>query len=67
VRLLESNGGRLPQSDIVEETDWSKAKVSRLLSKMEDDGQIKKINLGRKNLIALAGEEPDWDGPPFDE
>jgi len=67
IQLLRDHGGRLPQSDIVDETGWSKSKVSRLLSKMEGDGQISKIDLGRKNLIALTGDEPDWAGSPFDE
>ncbi|WP_233274873.1 helix-turn-helix transcriptional regulator [Haladaptatus cibarius] len=56
--LLRENGGRLPQSDIIEKTGWSKSKVSRLLSKMEDKQQISKINIGRKNIVILYGQEP---------
>ena len=54
INMLEANGGRLRQMTIVEETDWSKSKVSRLLSKMEEEGEIEKISMGRENLIALA-------------
>lgn len=55
IRLLESNGGQVRQLDIVEQTEWSKSKVSRLLSRMHDNDQIEKISMGRENLIALPG------------
>lgn len=55
--LLDRHGGRMKQSMIVEETEWSKAKVSRLLSAMADDGEIQKLPIGRENLIALDGHE----------
>jgi len=58
-QLLETDGGKLRQSRIVDETDWSKAKVSRLLSQMESDAEIVKVRLGRENLICLRGEEPE--------
>lgn len=58
VRLLESNGGRVRQGRIVEEFDWSKSKVSMLLSRMESDGTITKLRVGRENIIALPGAEP---------
>jgi hypothetical protein len=66
-KLLEDNGGRMKQVDIVETTDWSKSKVSMLLSEMEDEGEISKLRVGRENIISLAGEEPDAAGSPFDE
>lgn len=58
VDLLESNGGRIHQTRIVERTDWSKSKVSMLLSRMEDDGTIHKLRVGRENVISLPGSEP---------
>jgi len=67
LRLLEDNGGRMKQVDIVDNTEWSKSKVSMLLSDMEDDGEISKLRVGRENIISLAGEEPDAAGSPFDE
>ena len=57
LRLLERNGGRMRQADIVEETGWSDAKVSQLLSSMADDDAITKLRIGRENLISL----PDVD------
>ena len=65
VRLLESEGGRMKQVDIVRETDWSNAKVSQLLSDMAEDGQVDKLRIGRENLISLPGQGPGstGDGP----
>lgn len=57
-RLLDRNGGRMRQADIVTDTGWSDAKVSQLLSSMAEDGDVEKLRLGRENLISL----PDGDG-----
>lgn len=56
-RLLQSNGGRMKQANIVKETDWSNAKVSQLLSSMEEDGRIDKLRIGRENLISFPDED----------
>lgn len=56
-RLLSSNGGRMKQADIVKETDWSNAKVSQLLSAMEEEDRIDKLRIGRENLISFPDEE----------
>ncbi|WP_248908670.1 helix-turn-helix transcriptional regulator [Halocatena marina] len=53
-RLLEERGGRMKQANIVRETDWSNAKVSQLLSAMDEDGRIEKLRIGRENLISLS-------------
>jgi len=68
-RLLERNGGRMKQANIVDETDWSNAKVSQLLSSMDEEGRIDKLRIGRENLISFPeeditdtnGEEPEND------
>lgn len=57
--LLEDHGGRMRQSQIVEETGWSKSKVSMLLSGMEEEGQITRLRVGRENVVTLPGHEPD--------
>ncbi|WP_254821555.1 helix-turn-helix transcriptional regulator [Haloglomus halophilum] len=67
MRLLEENGGRMKQVNIVEETGWSKSKVSMLLSDMEDEEQISKLRVGRENIISKKGMEPDAAGSPFDD
>jgi uncharacterized membrane protein len=65
--MLEENGGRMKQVTIVEETDWSKSKVSMLLSDMADEGTISKLRVGRENIISLKGFEPEAAGSPFDD
>ncbi|MFC7007451.1 helix-turn-helix transcriptional regulator [Halalkalicoccus salilacus] len=50
--------GRMRQTRIVERTDWSKSKVSMLLSEMEADGALHKLRVGRENIISLPGAEP---------
>ena len=66
-QLLEDNGGRMKQTAIVEATEWSKSKVSMLLSEMEDDGEITKLRVGRENIVSLPGSEPAAAGSPFDD
>ncbi|MFA9515665.1 hypothetical protein ACERIT_00335 [Halopenitus sp. H-Gu1] len=61
-RLLEDRGGRMRQATIVEETGWSDAKVSQLLSAMAEEGRIEKLRLGRENLISLPDQAPEEDG-----
>ncbi|MDS0261240.1 helix-turn-helix domain-containing protein [Haloarcula sp. S1CR25-12] len=57
-RMLEAEAGRMRQSEIVEATDWSKSKVSRLLSQMADADEVVKLRVGRENLICLDGAQP---------
>ena len=54
--LLRRNDGRMKQAKIVEETRWSNAKVSQLLSKMAEEGRVEKLRIGRENLISLPEE-----------
>jgi hypothetical protein len=65
--LLEANNGRVRQTHIVEETDWSESKVSAVLSEMDEAGRITKLRLGRENVICLDGEEPELATPPFED
>lgn len=58
LRLLRANGGRMKQASIVKETGWSNAKVSQLLSKMDDEDEIEKLRIGRENLITLPEVDP---------
>ncbi|WP_254543608.1 helix-turn-helix transcriptional regulator [Halomarina pelagica] len=67
MNLLAENGGRMKQVNIVEETDWSKSKVSMLLSDMEEEGYISKLRVGRENIISRAGDEPRAARSPFDD
>jgi len=66
-KLLADGGGYLRQQAIVRATGWSKSKVSRLLSEMAEDGQVTKITVGRENVIALPGHEPQITDSPFED
>jgi hypothetical protein len=67
LQLLAENDGRLMQSELVEQTGWSKSKVSRRLSALEEEGQVSKISLGRQNIVTLPGHEPEGTKSPLDE
>jgi len=56
-RLLRQNGGRMKQASIVTETGWSNAKVSQLLSSMDEEDRVDKLRIGRENLISLPDED----------
>lgn len=56
-RALKQNDGRMRQSQIVDSTEWSKAKVSRVLSDLEENGVIQRIRIGRENVVDLNSEE----------
>ncbi len=58
LRLIEQNGGRMKQANIVTETGWSNAKVSQLLSAMDEEDRINKLRIGRENLISLPDQDP---------
>ena len=59
IALLESEGGRIRQSEIADRLDWSASKTSRVLSDMTDSGAVEKLRIGRENVIDLADEDGD--------
>lgn len=65
-RLLTDHGGRLKQSEFVELTGWSKAKVSRVLSRMEESGEIDRRRIGRENVVSHPGEDIESESPGQD-
>jgi uncharacterized membrane protein len=56
VAALADADGRMRQSDLAEQLDWSASKTSRVLSDMAEDGQIEKLRIGRENVIDLLEE-----------
>jgi hypothetical protein len=65
--LLRNNDGRMRQANIVNETNWSKSKVSMLLSDMDDEDLISKLQVGRENIISITGNEPEAARSPFED
>ncbi|MBI4344366.1 MAG: hypothetical protein HY555_02145 [Euryarchaeota archaeon] len=52
-RILDS-GGEILQKDLVLESDFNKAKVTRLLDKLEEKRLISRVRHGMTNRIILA-------------
>src|SRR6056297_2982216 len=58
LRLLVKRGGRVDQSTILDETDWSQDHLEDVIDRMEADDQISAITVGRKRVICRRGFEP---------
>lgn len=56
VTLLESSGGRLYQSTIVNQLEFSRSKTSQLLTSMENRGKISREKKGREKVVTLIDE-----------
>lgn len=70
ILLILRRSGRTRQSELVERLDWSKATVSRRLSRMEEAGRVRRLTVGREKIVALPEEEfgsvAPFDGPTDD-
>ena len=53
MEIILRENGHVDQRVIVKETDFSKAKVSRVINDLISRGLVEKISRGRKNLIKL--------------
>jgi hypothetical protein len=56
LRLLEENGGRMKQQQVVQELDWTDAKTSQVVGNLREDGDVEVFRIGRENVLALPGE-----------
>lgn len=53
VKFIKESGGRITQKDIRKKFPWSEAKISLIITELEDKKLIKKIKKGRTNVIIL--------------
>jgi uncharacterized membrane protein len=53
VDMLKQEGGDMLQKDIVEETDYSKAKISGVIGGLEEKDVVSKEKDGRSNRVTL--------------
>lgn len=58
-RVLDRNGGRIYQKDVVEATDWSKAMVSRVLCELERTGEVARFRIGRQKVVCYPEYLPE--------
>ena len=56
VRVLSSRDGSMWQAELVRETGFTDSKASRLLSRMEAEGHIRRIRDGMGKRVELAEE-----------
>lgn len=59
--ILDDHDGEIKQAELVDTVDWSKSKVSRVLSEMEEGGRVEKLRLGRENLVRTVDDQPQND------
>lgn len=67
LRLLNEQGGRVKQQDVVEELGWSDTKTSEVVSELRETDRVEVYRLGRNNVLALPEtglgyESDDEDG-----
>jgi hypothetical protein len=58
IRMLVKRGGRVDESTVLEETEWSETHLHEVIDRMEDENQISAITVGRKRVICRRGFEP---------
>lgn len=51
--VIKAGGGRVNQLELRQKLPWSEAKVSLMISDLEDRGLVRKIRKGRANIIVL--------------
>ncbi|WP_424356991.1 helix-turn-helix transcriptional regulator [Methanocella sp. MCL-LM] len=54
IATIEKNGGRITQLDLRKSLPYSEAKISLIISELEDAGYLKKIKRGRGNVLILT-------------
>ncbi|WP_406661169.1 hypothetical protein V7O66_01210 [Methanolobus sp. ZRKC3] len=55
--IIASSGGRMTQKELRTKVKYSEAKVSLMVSDLEDRGIVRKFRKGRGNVIVLEGYE----------
>ena len=58
LRLLVKRGGRVDRDTVRQETGWSDDHLEEVIERMEDEGQVSAITVGRKRVICRRGFEP---------
>jgi uncharacterized membrane protein len=53
IKILKSSGGSILQSEITNQTRFSKAKTSQLLATLEKNGDITRYKKGRNKIVTL--------------
>lgn len=51
LEILDRKGGKTTQPRLREATGWSASKVSRVTDRLEEEGEIQKLRMGRENIV----------------
>jgi len=54
LRLLDTTGGVMFQSEMVRQTGFSRTKVSQILKRLEEEGRVVRMRRGRDNIVRLV-------------
>lgn len=57
LQLLEEDGDRMRQQDVVQRLGWTDAKTSQVISDLREAGDVETFRLGRENVIRLPEDE----------
>ena len=57
LRVLQRNGGRMKQQQVVSELDWTDAKTSKAVSALRESGDVESFRLGRENVLKLTDDD----------
>lgn len=57
LQVVRAHGGRLKQTDLAEELDWTAAKTSQVTKDLRESSRLDGFRLGRENVLKLPDEE----------
>lgn len=57
LRLLERNGGRMKQQEVVQQLGWTDAKTSQVVGGLREAGDVEGFRLGRENVLRLPEDD----------
>jgi hypothetical protein len=56
---IDNGGGRIKQQELADACEWGDSKTSRVVSRLQEDGDVEVYRLGRENVLALPEETDD--------
>lgn len=59
LKLVRQRGGRMKQTEITDELDWSAARTSQVVGDLREDGDLETFRLGRENVVRLPEDDDD--------
>jgi hypothetical protein len=69
LELLDERGGEVRQQAVLAETGWARSTTSRVLSRLEERGEVVRVQVGAENVVYLPAAAPDVatpsDGTPL--